>query len=40
MFVDVARAAGTAPTVLRGDQMSAEDAVFIEANHILTSDPV
>ncbi|KAH0373854.1 hypothetical protein KCU65_g332, partial [Aureobasidium melanogenum] len=40
MFVDVARAAGTIPTVLRGERMSAEQEVFIEANHILTGDPV
>ncbi|KAG9698195.1 hypothetical protein KCU95_g2823, partial [Aureobasidium melanogenum] len=40
MFVDTLRPAGTAPTVLRGDQMSTENEIFVEANHILTGDPV
>ncbi|KAG9753122.1 hypothetical protein KCU73_g5949, partial [Aureobasidium melanogenum] len=39
MWVDHLRPAGTAPTVLRGGQMSAETAAFVEANHILISDP-
>ncbi|KAH0147246.1 hypothetical protein KCU67_g11930, partial [Aureobasidium melanogenum] len=39
MWVDHLRPAGTAPTVLRGGQMSAETARFVEANHILISDP-
>ncbi|KAG9663685.1 hypothetical protein KCU64_g1159, partial [Aureobasidium melanogenum] len=39
MWVDHLRPAGTAPTVLRGGQMSAETATFVEANHILINDP-
>ncbi|KAG9697969.1 hypothetical protein KCU95_g3135, partial [Aureobasidium melanogenum] len=39
MWVDHLRAAGTAPTVLRGGQMSAETATSVEVNHILISDP-
>ncbi|KAG9603747.1 hypothetical protein KCU77_g1623, partial [Aureobasidium melanogenum] len=39
MWVNTLRAAGTAPTVLRGGQMSAETAASVEANHILISDP-
>ncbi|KAG9744566.1 hypothetical protein KCU73_g8106, partial [Aureobasidium melanogenum] len=39
MWVNHLRPAGTAPTVLRGGQMSAETARFVEANHILISDP-
>lgn len=40
MWVDYRRPAGTAPTVLRGERMSAETEIFVEANHILTGDPV